>query len=164
MEQELLDKDQAVRGEIGLAYTEQDLTPRECPAKVGTHDCYLREADGNITSKYQSTAINGSRFIRGSGEVVAGAGIGDVDLILLCGCIFYRANNRPVPPAIVRAWPNRVLKELIAKVKEMSGLRDDAEDNPEELQKEIARLQSRLEEVQSDPLGKLSSANGDGSD
>lgn len=144
-----------------LKFTKDDLTPQEEPVEIGELKLILREASGKAQSAYQSAAIRGSRVAKSGGEITIGDDIGDADLVLLAGCLFY-PNNRSVPRSIIEGWNGRISKAIAKRAKQMSGL-DDAEEDPAKIREEIERLQKRLEELESDALGESSGENTDGS-
>lgn len=148
-----------------LKFSDDDMNLREEEVDIRGELHVLREADGDTASKFQSAAIRGSRFNREAGDITIGD-IGDVDLVLLTGCMFKKnvkaGNMSPVPASTIRSWPNRIIKQLVKRAKAMSDL-NDAEDDPESISQEIERLQKRLTEIEEDSLGKSSSGSTDGS-
>jgi hypothetical protein len=92
----------------------------EVPVKVEGKKYFLREASGDAVCKYRNAqskcmkpSANGSFTIEGP--------IADTEPLLVSLCLFDE-HDRQVGVDVVRRWPNRVLKKLVEKLKQISEL------------------------------------------
>lgn len=135
------------------------------PLPIGGAFYRIREADMPTEDAYRAESLRGVTVTadddRGT-RALGGLGrITQATYVLIGGCLFRcnrdgsyaetsKETNQPqaVGTNFVRAasWPARLRKFLFAKAKEISEL--DDKDAPEEIEKEIKRLQVRLERMQ----------------
>lgn len=139
-----------------------DLDLREVEVVIKNVNYILREADGATAAKYRSAAVQGSRFSQKTKDVLVGPGIGDVELVLLSGCLLFKENGRRVPEGTIRAWPSRIITQLFNRAKQISELEED-DDTIESLEAKISELQEKLSRLREDALGNAQSSTMDGS-
>lgn len=102
-----------------------DLAPAERPVRIAGKDYVLREASAETARRYRACSIRGASADKDSGRYTLGDGIGDLEIILVAGCLFERAGPdgttlRQVPEATVRGWPARVVTPLADAVLDLS--------------------------------------------
>lgn len=127
-----------------------DLTTIEITKKIGPHTYVIREASGDAACKYRNALMRSTK-LGPDGKPSAYEGLADADPLLVSMCLFrlegQKGNEKYIPVSVgeVRAWPNKVQSYLVDKVRKISELGN--EDNEEELQKQIEELQKRIEEL-----------------
>ncbi len=121
-----------------------DLSPIEIPATIGDKSYVLREATGNVACRYRN-ALLACTQLGPEGKPSKITGMADVEPLLVSLCMF-EDGTKPVPQATVRAWPNRIVKSLFDRVKEISDL--DEDDSLEGLKKERQTLDERIAKLE----------------
>jgi hypothetical protein len=111
----------------------EDLTPAAVPVKYRGKRYLLREADESACCQYRNAVIR-SRKLDADGRLTHLDGLADAEPLLVSLCLFELAEGpgqpsaeRPVPLAVVRSWPGRVVKPLFAWLHRASGLREEEE-------------------------------------
>ena len=99
-------------------------TPLSIPVKIGTGDYTLREATGDAAARYKNSLLRGVEFTDGKPTKAGCAGDGDAFLVSLC---LFTVNGGPVSNSKVRSWPDRIVRVLAKKAKELSELEDEEE-------------------------------------
>jgi hypothetical protein len=123
-----------------------DLQLREVPVKIGQKEYTLREANGEAARKFRNAVIKAARFgPDGKAERLEGAA--DAELVLINACLV-DASGRQTPINVLAGWPNRVLKALFNRAKEISDL-GESDDSERGLLESQKRLSKELEEVAS---------------
>lgn len=130
----------------------------EFPVTIGKKRYMLREASADAVVKFRNALTANAQLGQG-GRVSRIGNIADAEPLLVSLCIVelydhdtgkgVETKERPVPLSVVRSWPNRILKPLFDKVKEISAIHED-EETEESLGKEIARLQGKLDLLRKD--------------
>lgn len=142
-----------------------DLATIEITKNIGGKTYVIREASGDAACRYRNAQSKALKY--NDGKVVASEGLADVDPLLVSMCLFEITGPKgaekytPVPVAQIRAWPHRVQKYLVEKVKSISGL--DLDETEESLEKQILELQEKLDKIKRDKEKNLLSATMDGS-
>lgn len=117
-----------------------DLQPIEIPVVFKGVNYILREASEDAACKYKNALFKIARPTNAEGgkvEIKSLEGVVDIDVKLVSMCLFYTANNKNVPESELRTWPQRLVRELFKKVREISGF--DEEDKPTDEQVEILK-------------------------
>ena len=150
--------------------TELDFTGLEEQEEPFTYkkvDYILHEASGDAAVKYRN-AMLACTTLGPEGKVQKIEGLASVEPLLVSLCVT-RIDARTnkvirVGEPIVRGWPNRMLKQLYAKVKEISDL-DDGEDL-EALRKQRDELDAKITQAEAseERAKNLLSNTTDGSD
>jgi hypothetical protein len=127
------------------------------PVRIGAQQYVLREADEAAAVAYRNAVMKAVRMTEGGPTTLDGAA--DVEPLLVSRCLF-TANEAggltPVPLAVIRTWPSRIVKPLFARAKAISEL-EEGEDTAEQLQAKIDKLQARLDKLQA---GESAAKNG----
>lgn len=126
-----------------------DLQPIEIPVKFRNRRFGLREATGDSAVKYRNAMLESTK-LGPDGKPVSVKGMANIEPFLVSLCLIeYIADKdgkdreRPVSDTTLRGWPNRVLKPLYEKCKEISALNEEDE-TEEALTKKIEDLQKKL--------------------
>lgn len=125
-----------------------DLAPREEPVTIGTTSYVLREASGGAVVAWRNFQIRAARF-GGGGKLERVGDIADAEPLLVALCLFPvndrgEAAKKHVSEDFVRGLPNRVVKVLFERAKEMSDLNEEEAESAEFLEKRIAADQAKL--------------------
>ena len=142
-----------------------ELTLIEFPVKIGDKECVLREASEDAARQYQNALTRHTSIEDGKVRGIMGP-IADTQSLFVSLCMFESSDDgkeRRVDVKEVRKWPARVVKKLFDKAKEISEIGEDG-DTIESLEKQIAELQERLDDLRGDELGNAQSDTGGGSD
>lgn len=121
-----------------------DLASVEIPVSIAGRAYVLREASEDAARLYRNEQIRGAK-LGPDGKPQSIGSVADADSVLLAACLFEKhedGKDRPLLPIQIRAWPRRITKVLIDKVKEISAI--DQPDTPETVRQEINRLQETL--------------------
>jgi len=97
----------------------------EIPITIGGEDYVLREASGDAGCKYRNALLACTTLTDGKPSRIEG--MADVEPLLVSLCLFTQG-GRPVTVPKVRSWPSRVVKALFEKIKEISDLDEEEED------------------------------------
>lgn len=113
-----------------------DLQPIEIPVTFRGVNYVLREASEDAACKYKNALFKiakPSQLEGGGVEIKSLEGAAELDVKLVSWCLFYQANNKSVPESELRTWPQRVVRQLFSKIREISGF-DEEEKKPSEQQ------------------------------
>lgn len=135
-----------------------DLKPITVPITLGTEKFWLHEASEAAVIAYRNAGINGVQ-LNEDGKPSKITDVGSSDSVLLCQCFYMAApdgtfpykGGEPNPANLVpleriRGLPSRVTKPIVARLKTISELDQDEEE--EELLKKINELNRKLTKVQ----------------
>jgi len=105
---------------------EFDLEPQERKVKIGGEDYILKEASEDAACKWRNQTLAGARMA--DGKLVGMGNVSDGEPLLVSLCLWKATGKKDnVSPAVVRAWPSRVVKKLFAWIEEVSDLAEDKE-------------------------------------
>lgn len=127
-----------------------DLAVVEVPIKIGNNDYILREASEDAVCKYRNALLKSTK-LGPEGKPSAIDGMADVEPLLVSFCLFEKYDHkgvqkeRNVSLQTIRSWPSRIVTQLFDKAKEISEIEE--KETPEELEKQIASLQEKLEQA-----------------
>lgn len=143
----------AIMADLRAAIVFEDIAPIEVEVKIDGKEYRLREATVDSAAKYRNASIRAARMV--DGKVVGLDGVSEAELALVMGCLF-SANDKgqyivPVARFLLESWPDRVLRELFKRAKEISGLE---EKTPAQLRKEIESMQAQLAQLEEGGVGK----------
>ena len=132
----------------------------EVPVKIIDKNYVLREASEDAACRWRNSQVSGAKMVDGK---VSGLGnLADGEPLLVSLCLFELVpevkqfpDGKPVPLQTVRSWPARVVKQLFAKAKEISGL-SEGEESIEDLEKQQSKLADRIADMRNgdDPAKK----------
>lgn len=115
------------------------------PVKIAGAAYVLQEATAGAARDYRNAQMK--TFKISDGKMTGMEGTADLDLILVSLCLFKEMSTpgayQPVPLVQVQEWPDKVIKALSTKAKEISDL--DDQDTVETVDKKIADLQKKRE-------------------
>ena len=143
----------------------EDLEPTRVPVTHKGRKYVLVEASADVGVKYQNACIRAARMEEG--HVVGMNDIADAEPLLVSLCLFHvNADGKQlgnVAKKDILSWPNRVVKRLYEKAKDISDL--DQNQTVEQLEKSIAKLQQQLDRKRSkeDPNSSGGATTTDGS-
>lgn len=151
----------------------EDLEPISIPVTIGKNIYTLREASSDDACKWRKHLFRSSKM-EGGKPVMSLDSISDSEPLLLSYCMyesytdkFGTAKERKVDLQVVRSWPNRIVRPLFEKAKEISAL-DEQEETEEQITKKIEDLNAKLVKVREGDdkgrLGNLQTTTMDGSD
>lgn len=105
-----------------------DFTLQEEPVKLFGKNYVLREATGAAACKWRNDIFKSTK-LGPDGKPVSVDGLADSEPNLVSLCLFERYDDgrgqtreRNVPLATIRGWPQRVVKRLFERAKDMSEL------------------------------------------
>lgn len=111
-----------------------DLALIEVPVSIGDKRYLLREASGNVACKYRNALLN-CTVLGPEGKPQTVRNMADVEPLLVSLCLFQlleqpdgTVKERPAQLADVRGWPNRIVKALFERAKEISELDEEEEE------------------------------------
>ena len=131
-----------------------DILAVEIPVTIGKDKYILREASGEAACQYRNKI---TACARQTGEdMIVDGPIADADPLLISHCLFKVnvvkeeevVSRAHVNINVVRAWPERVLKVLVAKIKEISPLDSDGDEDITALEKEREALTKKIEALE----------------
>lgn len=136
-----------------LEYEFDSLNPIEKKVRIGKVSYVLREANGEVVSKYQAARMRNIEIVDGKSRFLGSEM--DVNVILVAGCLFEvcdvtdknPSGLRTVPKDLIKTWPHRILEPLIEKTKEISGI---DQDDLETLTKQRDKLEERIAKLRKD--------------
>lgn len=111
---------------------EFDLELKEIKVKIGAENYVLREATSEVAVKYRRFIIS-SRRTDGKGYKVD---LAEAEPVLVSMCLF-KEDGKLAGEAFVKKLPERILKTLFIKARDMSKMNEsgDKEEENEELKK-----------------------------
>lgn len=132
-----------------------DLAPVSVPVSVKKEKYLLTEASAGAAIAYDNAKMKAMRMA--DGKLVGFEGMYDADLVLLSSCLHrvdkgtgqvVTLNGLPVPTPVqvIRNWPDRVYKPLVARLKEISPELQDKE-TEETLEKQLEIIQTKLTDL-----------------
>ena len=117
------------------------------PVKIAGTAYVLQEATAGAARDYRNEQMK--KFKISDGKMTGMEGAADLDLILVSLCLFQEMSTpgvyQPVPLIKVQEWPDRVVKALATKAKDISDLED--KDTLETVDTKIADLQKKREQL-----------------
>ncbi len=130
-----------------------DLVGNQADVVIGGENYVLKEATGEVAKQYRNSALRSVRLgSTGKAETVIGDGLAIAEPLLVSLCLFKvktladnSVKHLPVKLDTVLSWPNRVIKPLFNKVKEISDL-GESEETLKELRKEKQSIQDKIDE------------------
>ncbi len=130
--------------EIPITITKKDRTKKEC---------ILREASGDAVINYNNARSSAMKYNK-DGNISGTVNISDVIPLLISSCMMAIergadgsiTNETPIQITELRSWPNRVVKSLFKKVREISDIDDDSKVSLLEQRAEIDEQLKTLEE------------------
>lgn len=145
-----------------------DLTPIIIPVKMGGKNFHLVEASTDADCKYRNKQMQSAKLDK-EGRPISVDNFADADPYLLSMCLFEVVGEedngdpkyRKVDEKAVRRWQASVVKKLVEKLKEISGM--DKDDEPEETEEYLTKqieelthkravLRGEVEEAEEDPV------------
>lgn len=114
------------------------IEPITVPVTIAGEEFVLREAFAGVVAKYRNIQMRATKF--DDGKMCGVDGAADSEPYLLSLCMFTK-DGSPVGIHRVLGWPERVVKPLIAWVKEHSAI---GEQTVEAMEKEVEVLQKRI--------------------
>lgn len=142
------------------------LTPISIRKNIGGVWYELREASEAASVRYKDAATACFQY-NADGKAVSVKNAASVEPLLISLCLFVvdetKPENqwKPVPEAVIRAWPARVCKWLFDKAKEISELNDM--ETVESLEKQKAEIDKKIAKLQEDSAKNEQLATADGS-
>lgn len=105
-----------------------DLSPVEVKVTLNGQPHVLVEPSEHAVTKWRGVAISAAKLSDGKVSGI-GSSMADAEPLLVSLCLFHitESGRIPVPEAVVRGWPHRVVDTLFKRIKQIGGL-DDAED------------------------------------
>jgi hypothetical protein len=137
-----------------------DLAPQQrlvkMPPHLGGKWYYLREASEASAVAYANIKTRSARYVNGQLERIEGGADAETVLVEMnlfktkggsTDQVLLGSNDQPVAieKGVVCGWPDRIVKPLFDWVKAHSKLQED--ETEESISKEIARLQTKLEDL-----------------
>lgn len=138
-----------------------DLEPKQAPVYVGSKVYALREPSEAAAVAYRNVITSAVKII--DGEVASIGAVGDAEPTLVSRCL-YRAtadgkvpldshgmadDRHLVPVSWIKSWPASLVKQIFDRAKAMSpGLVDDQAETPEQIKKQIDKLQKKLTKLE----------------
>ncbi len=121
-----------------------DLTLIEVPVKIQGKKYVLREASGDAACKWRNMLLKSTK-LGPDGRPTSIDGMADSDPYLVSLCLFEVTDkgDKAVPLHTIRAWPNRVQKDLCERAKAISCL-EEQQDTKEALVEKMDRLKEQL--------------------
>lgn len=99
------------------------------PVTIGDKHYVLQEASGEATAKYRNALLESTK-LGPDGKAVSVKGLADVEMLLISLCL-EDGQGKQVPVSVLKTWPNRILKTLFDKAKEISELTEEkVKENP----------------------------------
>ncbi len=149
----------------------EDLEPIAIPVTVRGKSYTLREASSDDACKWRKHLFRAARM-EGGKPVMSLDSLSDSEPLLLSYCVWETVpdkngtlGEKRVDLSTIRSWPNRYVRPLFEKAKEISAL-DEQEETEEQIIKKIAELNdklSKLREGKESHLGNLPTTTTDGS-
>lgn len=125
----------------------ESLEPKCMPVTLAGKKYMLREPSGDAAVRYRNLAAKAAKMV--DGKVVGVDGIADAEPYLVSCCLFEVTDRGETPVSLhtIRSWVGSVQKRLFAEVKELAPWLVDKEDTVAELDKRIAELQKKRQEL-----------------
>lgn len=124
-----------------------DLTPQSVPVRYQGSKYILHEADADAAAKFRNLALRNIKLTKDGSIDSDLGGMADLEPYLVSLCLYEIVEGKqaahPVPLAVIRSWPSRIIKPLFMWVKENSGL--DEKDTRDALLKKRAEIDKLLE-------------------
>ncbi len=135
-----------------------DLKTAEKVLKYKGETYVVTEASTAAAVAYRNASLKCAKL--SDGKVIGMDGAADLEPLLVNLCTFKTnpAGERTmenVPITTIRSWPARIIKPVFEWIKEVSELSDN--ETPDDLRKQIAKLQEKLDKLETnDPKGEPS--------
>lgn len=149
----------------------EDLEPIAIRVPIGKKSYILREATGDDACKWRKYLFRSTKM-EGGKPIMSMETLADSEPLLLSYCMHEeytdkdgQTKERKVDLAVIRAWPNRVIRPLFEKAKAISAL-DEQDETEEQLVQKIGDLNEKLvklREGNGNRLKNLQSSTMDGS-
>lgn len=126
----------------------EDLNLIEEPVTIAGTKYLLREANGAAACAWRNAQLACTK-LGPDGTTIGIGNIADTEPLLVSLCLFVAETGKTVPLPVVRSWPDRVIKRLAERAKEISGLNET--DNKESLLKQKESIEKRLAKLEPKP-------------
>lgn len=142
-----------------------DYEARPVPVRFRGKDYLLREAPAGVAAAHHNFVLKHSRIV--DGRLVPSEGSADAQSLLVAGCLVQLAPQKdgtvkecPVIQAEVKGWPDRVVKTLYDRAKDLSRMEEEV--GPEALERQAADLSQRAAALRAagDPAKNVPAATG----
>lgn len=128
----------------------------QIPVRYQGIDYVLMKASGEAAVRYRNAIVRGTRF-SADGSPIGTDGLADAEPILVAHCLFKTDKDGQVlkdrsgcpihvTEALVRSWPNEVMRPLFDKAFEISDLTEP--ETEESLRKKLDTIQRKLDRFQ----------------
>lgn len=108
----------------------EDIEPRSVLVILGNEKYVLTEASGRAMDAYRRAQFGDSTYEDGK-AVMRASGLSTADGVLLSQCLFRHKDMKLAPKDFIDSLPNRIRKDLIKRLKEISAIADDEETQEE---------------------------------
>jgi hypothetical protein len=127
---------------------------QEVLVKVAGTSYVLVEASGEEAARWRSNLATCLRVNAKSGDVGQTTGMGEVDLNFLANCLYCTMvdgtqdrSRKLVGIGVIKSWPDRITKRLVAKLKEISDIdqpasKRDVTERMDVLKEQLAKLEA----------------------
>lgn len=126
-----------------------DLTPIEVTVQIGSIRYTLREATSEAAARYRNHVMASTTF-GSDGKPTGVRGLGDLQPLLVHLCLFIEGTDNHVPLDMVKGWPERIVKPIFERAKEISELSEE-EESIEALEKKLAKAREKAEILKNGP-------------
>jgi len=136
-----------------------DVSLKEIPVSIAKIKYVLREANGKAAQAYRAATVKGLSVSKdGTMQHLSSSMV--AEHVLVSHCLFKEDSGLGVGLDVIQSWPNRIIRPLFDRAKEISDL-DDTE-TKESIQKEISKLQDRLEKIETEDPNESGDTSMDG--
>lgn len=111
----------------------ESLDPISVPVALGGKQYIIKELMGGDAATYRDAMLEATDITFKDGKVSPARlrGMSKTDMLLLSLTLFEAGTNQRVPMEVISAWPDRVVRKLVDKAKEVSELNAPADgENP----------------------------------
>jgi len=126
-----------------------DITPQELSVVISGKDYILREASGHAAAQYRNSALKSFKMgAEGNPETIIDDGLVMAEPLLVSLCLFQKTDKglREVSLETVLGWPNKIIKPLFEKAKEISDL-GEGEETLENLKQDKEAIDKKIAEI-----------------
>ena len=111
---------------IGSSIDLGDISLIEIQYTIGGVDYILKEASGDAACQYRNALFKDIQ-LGPEGKPSKIGNMADVEPLLVSLCLF-NPEGRKIAVDSIRKWPNRIIKQLFEKVKEISDLNEESDE------------------------------------
>lgn len=124
------------------------LEPQEFEFQFRGETYVIKEATVDQGAQFRNRQARAAKFQ--DGELSGVEGIADAEVWFAGECLHLRKGGRDVPVtgAALRKWPQRTWKPVYEKARELSGMKDEEDNDPEFLRKRIKLDTKRLRQLE----------------